>query len=50
LTLDFFHEHQFCPWEALPEMEEGEDRQYRFKDLKKRKMIPLMYSLKATKK
>ena len=50
LTLDFFHEHQFCAWEALPEMEEGEDRLLRFKDPKKREMIPLMYSLKATKK
>src|SRR5438132_5575423 len=26
LTLDFFHEHRFCAWEALPDMEEGEDR------------------------
>ena len=50
LTIDFFHEHAFCAWECLPEMEEGEDRFTRFKDVKKREMIPLMYSLKATKK
>jgi hypothetical protein len=28
-------------------MEEGEDGFYRFKDLRKREMIPLMFSLKA---
>jgi hypothetical protein len=31
-------------------MEEGEDRLMRFKDLKKRELIPLTFSLKATKK
>lgn len=31
-------------------MEEGEDRLLRFKDSKKREMIPLMYSLTAIKK
>lgn len=49
LTIDFFHEHQFCAWDCLPDMEEGEDRFMRFKDAKKREMIPLMFSLKATK-
>jgi SAM-dependent methyltransferase len=49
LRLDFFHEHAFCAWEPFPDMEEGEDRLFRFKDPKKREMIPLMYSLKATK-
>jgi len=50
LRIDFFHEHQFCAWECLPEMEEGEDRLMRFKDLKKRELIPLTFSLKATRK
>lgn len=50
LTIDFFHEHPFCAWECLPDMEEGPDRFMRFKDEKKREMLPLMFSLKATKK
>lgn len=50
LSIDFFHEHQFCTWEALPEMEEGKDRLVRFKDARKREMLPLMFSLKATKR
>ena len=50
LTIDFFHEHPFCAWECLPDMEEGEDRFMRFKDPKKRELIPLMFSLKATKR
>ena len=50
LSIDFFHEHQFCAWECLPDMEKGEDRLMRFKDLKKRELIPLTFSLKATKK
>src|SRR5947199_90319 len=49
LTIDFFHEHPFCAWECLPDMEESEDRFMHFKDPKKREMIPLMFSLKATK-
>lgn len=50
LTIDFFHEHQFCAWECLPGMEEGEDRLWRFKDPAKREMLPLTFSLKATKR
>jgi len=50
LTIDFFHEHPFCAWDCLPDMEEGADRFMRFKDPKKREMLPLMFSLKATKK
>lgn len=50
LVIDFFHEHPFCAWECLPDMEEGEDHYLRFKDVRKREMIPLMYSLKATKR
>jgi SAM-dependent methyltransferase len=50
LTIDFFQEHPFCAWECFPEMEVGEDRFMRFKEQWKREMIPLMFSLKATKK
>ncbi len=50
LSIDFFHEHQFCAWDCLPDMEEGQDRFMRFKDPAKREMIPLMFSLKATKR
>ena len=49
LTINFLHEHPFCAWECFPDMEEGEDRYLRFKDPVKRDLIPLMYSLKATK-
>lgn len=51
LTINFLHEHPFCAWQPFPnmEMERGEDRFMRFKDPAKREMIPLMYSLKATK-
>ncbi len=50
LTIDFLHEHPFCAWDPLPDMEEGEDGFYRFKDVGKRDLIPLMFSLKATKR
>lgn len=52
LTIDFFHEHQFCAWDCFPDMdmEQGQDRFMRFKDPVKRELIPLMFSLKATKK
>ena len=43
------HEHPFCAWECFKDMEEGEDRFLRFKDLARRDLIPLMFSLKATK-
>jgi SAM-dependent methyltransferase len=50
LTIDFFHEHPFCAWACLPEMERGDDRFQRFTDPGKREMLPLMFSLKATKR
>lgn len=50
LTIDFFHEHPFCAWECFPEMEMGEDRFMRFKDPARRALLPLMFSLKATKR
>jgi SAM-dependent methyltransferase len=49
LTIDFLHEHPFCAWECFTDMEEGADRFLRFKDPAKRDLIPLMFSLKATK-
>jgi SAM-dependent methyltransferase len=47
LKIDFFHEHTFCAWECFPNMVEGEDGFYRLKE--NDGMIPLMFSLKATK-
>src|SRR6266436_2198280 len=49
LTINFFHEYTFCAWDPFPDMEQDEDKFWRFKDPQKRKMIPLMFSLKATK-
>lgn len=49
LTINFLHEHSFCAWECFTDMEESEDRFLRFKDPTKRELIPLMFSLKATK-
>ena len=49
LTIDFLHEHPFCAWECFTDMEEGADRFLRFKDPAKRDLIPLMFSLMATK-
>lgn len=50
LSIDFFHEHQFCAWECLQDMEEDENGFMRFKDPQKRELLPLMFSLKATKR
>ncbi len=50
LSLEFFHEFPFCGWAPFPEMERGEDGWYRFKDENKRNLLPLMFSLKASKK
>jgi SAM-dependent methyltransferase len=50
LTIDFFHEHPFCAWDCLPPMEPGPDNFLQFADAQKRAMIPLMFSLKATKR
>lgn len=49
LSIDFLHEHRFCTWDPFPDMEQDEDGFWRFKDPHKRNMIPLMFSLKATK-
>jgi hypothetical protein len=49
LSIDFLHEHRFCAWDPFPDMEQDEDGFWRFKAPQKRNMIPLMFSLKATK-
>ena len=50
LSIDFLHEFPFCDWSYFAEMETGEDGRSRFKDEDKRKLVPLMFSLKVTKK
>lgn len=50
LSIDFLHEFPFCGWQYFSDMETGEDGWCRFKDEQKRKLVPLMFSLKATKK
>jgi hypothetical protein len=50
LAIEFLHEFPFCGWKVFPDMEKGEDGWYRFKDEQKRKLVPLMFSLKATKR
>lgn len=49
LRIDFLHEFPFCAWQSFPEMVEGEDKFYRMKDPQKDNMIPMTFSLKATK-
>ena len=44
------HEFPFCGWDCLPNMEKGEDGWHRLKDEGKRKLVPLMFSLRAIKK
>jgi len=48
--IDFFHEFPFCGWQYFSDMETGEGGWSRLKDEKMRKRVPLMFSLKATKK
>lgn len=50
LSIDFFHEFPFCGWQYFSDMETGEDGWSRLKDEKMRQRVPLMFSLKATKK
>jgi SAM-dependent methyltransferase len=50
LSIEFFQEFPFCGWECLSDMEKGEDGWRRLKDEGKRKMAPLMFSLRASKK
>lgn len=50
LSLEFFHEFPFCGWKPFPEMERSADGWYRFKDESKRNLLPMMFSLRASKK
>lgn len=50
LSLEFFHEFPFIGWTPFPDMERSEDGWYRFKDESKRDLLPMMFSLKASKK
>lgn len=49
LRIDFLHEFPFCAWENFPDMVLGEDRFNRMKDPHKEHMIPMTFSLKATR-
>ena len=49
LRIDFLHEYPFCAWECFPNMSKGADGWYRIADPDKANMIPLTFTLKATK-
>ncbi len=49
LRIDFLHEYPFCAWDCLPAMQPDTDRWYRITDPAKATMIPLTFTLKATK-
>jgi SAM-dependent methyltransferase len=49
LRIDFFHEFPFCAWDNFPDMVLGEDGFNRMQDPQKVDMIPMTFSLKATK-
>jgi SAM-dependent methyltransferase len=49
LKINFLHEFPFCAWACLPDMEEGPDCMFRFKDERLRNILPLTFSIKATK-
>ncbi len=49
LRIDFLHEYPFCSWACFPNMSEDTDRWYRITDSDKADMIPLTFTLKATK-
>jgi SAM-dependent methyltransferase len=49
LRIDFFHEFPFCAWDNFPDMVLGEDHFNRMSDPQKEQMIPMTFSLKATK-
>lgn len=49
LRIDFLHEFPFCAWSNFPEMILGEDRFNRMKDPQKNNIIPMTFSLKATR-
>ena len=47
LTVEFFHEHHFSAYQALPMMEKGDDGWWRLPE--GGDSVPLLFSLKATK-
>ncbi len=49
LRIDFLHEFPFCAWDNFPDMIRGADRFHRMKDAHKDNLIPMTFSLKATK-
>jgi hypothetical protein len=49
LRIDFLHEFPFCAWENFPDMVEGADRFCHMKDPRRDNMIPMTFTLKATK-
>jgi SAM-dependent methyltransferase len=49
LKIEYLHEFPFCEFACFPEMEEGEDHMFRFKDERLRNMLPLTFSIKAAK-
>jgi SAM-dependent methyltransferase len=49
LRIEFLHEFPFCAWENFPEMERSDDRFHRMSDPNKDNLIPMTFSLKATK-
>ncbi len=51
LKVDFLHEYPFSAWKCFPNMamQEDEDRWYRFTDPTLSSMLPLTFTLKATK-
>lgn len=49
LKIDFLHEYPFSEWKCFPNMQEDEDRWYTITDLNMTNMLPLTFTLKATK-
>ena len=50
LIIEFLHEFPFCGWNYFKEMEKGDDQWHYLKDESKRALVPLMFSLKATRR
>ena len=52
LTIEFLHEFAFCGWQYFSDMEEVDvdgDKWYQLKDSREQAMVPMMFSLKATR-
>ncbi|MDQ2714102.1 MAG: class I SAM-dependent methyltransferase [Chloroflexota bacterium] len=50
LHIEFLHEFNFSAWKCFPDMEEIEGGYFRLKDPEKARIVPLLFSLKATKR